>query len=426
MTEPPRPEVIREAEASVVGALLQDPHCLPPGDLAAHHFANPDHGAAMDAIREMVRDGVGVDAVTVADRIGGIHLAALVECQMAAPPPTNAPAYAAIVHAGWQARECRQIAADLANGADARLARKRLEGLTRAHRADRIKPLGDAALQAVVLATRGSQGISTGVSKFDAGTGGLHPGDLTIMAARPRMGKTALGVQLGVHMATQGTPVLIVSAEMSGIQLAQRAMALLDRRVNVASIRTGRGIDHEALRDAAGRLGTLPITIDDRPAPSIEDVETSVREAHQREGARVVILDYLQRVRGTVTEAKRLEIGEIAQRLKALARELDIAVLALAQVSRTIDTRPMNGNEMGRMPGLSDLAESGTLEAEADVVSFLYRPSVYGDYDPGTAYLSVAKNRHGGEGLIKLSWHPRQMRFVDWRPPMASPTAGAA
>lgn len=254
-------------------------------------------------------------------------------------------------------------------------------------------------------------GIPSGYIDFDRVTGGFQPGSLTILAARPSMGKTALALNIAQHVAIeQETPVLIFSLEMGAEQLLQRLLAA-EARVNIHDMRTGtfpQG-DWDILSDAAGKLATAPIYIDDSSFLSTLDLRARARRFKaQHDNLGLIIVDYLQLMSlARRVENKQQEVAEISRSLKGVARELNVPVLALSQLSRAVEQR------QDKKPQLADLRDSGAIEQDADLVVFLYRKGYYeaDKEENNVAELIVAKHRNGPTGTIQLLFMKEYTRF---------------
>jgi len=257
-------------------------------------------------------------------------------------------------------------------------------------------------------------GLPTGFTDLDALTSGLQPSDLIIIAGRPSMGKSALAVNIALHVGVKKKiPVAFFSMEMSKEQLVQR-MLCSEARVDAHKLRTG-FLKSEAFSDltsAAGRLNESPVFIDDSPGISSLEVRAKARRLKSKEDIGLVIIDYLQLMQGRFrVENRQQEISEISRSLKSLARELSIPVIALSQLSRAVENR-----EPPR-PRLADLRESGAIEQDADLVAFLYREEYYKretDENRGIAELNVAKQRNGPVGNIKLVFVKESTRFENY------------
>jgi replicative DNA helicase len=242
--------------------------------------------------------------------------------------------------------------------------------------------------------------------------GGFHPSDLILLAGRPAMGKTSLALSMATHIARQGFHVGFFSLEMSATQLVQRVVAGATK-IDTHTLRVGQLGDEEwrAFADAAGRLSDLPIIIDDAADLTVFQLRSKARRMQRRHGLDIVILDYLQLMNSGLprVESRVQEVSYISRSLKALARELNVPVIALSQLSRAVEQRS------DRRPQLSDLRDSGALEQDADIVVFIYRDEVYHpDTDrPHIAEVIVAKHRTGPTGAVDLFFDRRLTRFFD-------------
>ena len=269
--------------------------------------------------------------------------------------------------------------------------------------------VSDAIDDYEAAATKGGvPGLSMGLTDPDAITGGLQDSDLIILAARPSMGKTALAGNIAENCKV---PVLIFSLEMANNQLAGRMLSGRSR-INLHRLNTGvmYGDDWDRLNRAAGELSELPIFIDDSPSLHFSEVSRRARLAYKRHGIRLVVIDYLQLMRGDAAKGNReAEIASISRALKAIAKELCIPVLALSQLNRELEKRSE------KRPQLSDLRESGQIEQDADVILFLYRDEVYNrapeNPNRGTAEIIVAKHRNGPIGFARVAFNPETTTF---------------
>ena len=268
----------------------------------------------------------------------------------------------------------------------------------------------------------GLSGVASGFEKLDLLTSGWQPSDLIIIAARPGMGKTALTLSMARNMAvTMQTPVAFFSLEMSSVQLITRLISS-ETGLSSEKLRTGKLADHEwkQLNVKVGDLEKAPLFIDDTPALSIFDLRAKARRLASQHDIKLIIVDYLQLMTaGTTSKAgnREQEISTISRNLKSLAKELDIPVIALSQLSRAVETR--GGT---KRPQLSDLRESGAIEQDADIVSFIYRPEYYGieEWDDeehsssiGQAELIIAKHRNGGLDNIRMKFIANLGKFED-------------
>jgi replicative DNA helicase len=246
-------------------------------------------------------------------------------------------------------------------------------------------------------------------------TTGLQPSDLVILAARPSMGKTAFCLNLAAHAAANGTGVAFFSLEMAKESLVQRLLCA-EARVDSQRVRRGTlsDTDFTMLARAAGVLASCPIWIDDTPALTLLEMRSKARRLRMENEIGLVVVDYLQLMRSPAYAENRVqEISDISRSLKALARELEVPVLALSQLSRASEQR---GGE--RKPILSDLRDSGAIEQDADIVMFIHRPEMYepldrdGNSNEGKAELIVAKHRNGPTGAVDLYFHKHFTRFA--------------
>ena len=260
-------------------------------------------------------------------------------------------------------------------------------------------------------------GVPSGIIDLDNVTAGFRKSDLIVIAGRPSMGKTALALSVARNAALESkVPTAIFSLEMSSDQLAQRLLSS-EARIDGQKARTGR-LQPARWKDitlASGKLADAPLFIDDTPALSILDLRSRARRLKREENIELIIVDYLQLMQcPRRSENRQQEISSITQSLKALAKELDIPVIALSQLSRAVESRT------DKRPVLSDLRESGAIEQDADVVIFLYRPFVYDDKkvdQKGLAYLIVAKQRSGPTRTVKATFIDTYARFenyTDW------------
>ncbi len=263
-------------------------------------------------------------------------------------------------------------------------------------------------------------GIASGITDLDKNTAGFHKTDLVIIAARPAMGKTALTLTLARNIAIRfNEPVAFFSLEMAAVQLTQR-MIVSESELDAQKVRTGRLEEYEwkQLITRIGNLSKAPIFIDDTPGLSIFDLRAKARRLKAEKGISIIIIDYLQLMAGPSNKAgnREQEIAAISRSLKEIAKELDVCVIALSQLSRAVESR---GGD--KRPVLSDLRESGSIEQDADIVMFLYRPDYYGfetddegNSTIGMAELIIAKQRNGPTGTVKMQFVGKYGKFSDW------------
>ena len=254
-------------------------------------------------------------------------------------------------------------------------------------------------------------GVPSGFDDLDNKLCGFQPSDLIIIAGRPSMGKTALAMNTAVNAAKEekAKPVAVFSLEMSKEQLTMR-MLCSEGRVDSDRLRRGyiKDTDWPKLTRAAGTISDIPLYIDDTPAISVSEVRSKARRLKKEVGLGMIVIDYLQLMRGTRSKSREQEISEISRSLKALAKELHVPVVALSQLSRSLESRP------DKRPMLSDLRESGSLEQDSDVVMFVFREEVYKKNDDdlkGLAELIIGKQRNGPIGTVHLLWQSGYTRF---------------
>lgn len=421
-----------DAEEALLGALMLDPDAAGQieCDLQAGHFYREDHRRIYTAIRLLLDGKKAADPASLCDAL-----------EAAGEPPavlTRAMEVAASVYSTAGTRRHAEIiversmlrnlqatadkimclADDMAGTVREKIdtAQKLVMELSdRATLADR-EPKRVRDLLGSYLETVGKRWEKSGGS-FDTGfpdldkrmNGGLAPGALVILAARPGMGKTALALQLAEHFAERDRPALVLSQEMQSVQLIDRTVAFVGR-IDLSKILTGDEMtddDHERFAAAVSRLENLPLVLDEQGSLRIEDVRRKARQTKARHGLGLVVIDYLQLMVGD-GENRTREITEITGALKGLAKELDIPILALSQLNRGVEQRP------NKRPVMSDLRESGSIEQDADVIMALYRDEYYDpdSMDKGLAELLILKNRQGKTGgFVPLTYHGAYTRF---------------
>jgi replicative DNA helicase len=270
-------------------------------------------------------------------------------------------------------------------------------------------------------------GVDTGFPELNEMTAGFQPGDLIILAARPSVGKTALALAFARNAAVDaGVGVGVFSLEMSRLQLAQRLLSA-ETRVNLHRLRTGRLNEEDWLHLTrnVGRLAQAPLYIDDTPGITVLEARAKARRLQREHGIGMVVIDYLQLMSShDRVDNREQEISRISRGLKALAKELKVPVVALSQLSRAVESRT------DRRPQLSDLRESGSIEQDADVVMFIYRPEIYGLKAPdgssleGVAEIIVGKQRNGPTGTVRLMWNAESATYEQLAPEWRIETEG--
>jgi replicative DNA helicase len=468
-----------QAEQALLGAVLANNRAYErvAEFLAPDHFADPIHGRIYRAIVRRIEAGQLADAVMlkaefehtgVLEEVGGsAYLAQLLAAMVGI---INAGDYGRAIHDAWLRRQLIEIGETVVNnafGADPELdGTAQIEAVeqalfqlaTNGTVAGGFMTVERALIEAIHGAERAFKraghvsGLTTGLRDLDAKMGGLHPSDLVILAGRPGMGKTSLATKVAVSAAkallaqdrasdpnaVAKATVAVFSLEMSADQLATR---LLSEASQVSSDRIRRGDisqrDFDKFVQVAREIQSLPIEIDDTPAITLSALRTRARRLKRTKGLALIVVDHIQLMRpaaGTRPENRVLEIGQLTQGLKAIAKELAVPVLALSQLSRAVENRE------DKRPQLADLRESGTIEQDADVVMFIYRDEYYleqrmpklaafesearfqsahdewqrqMDRVHNEADLIVAKQRHGPTGTIQLFFEAEYTRFAD-------------
>ena len=345
------------------------------------------------------------------------------------PTIANARDYAQIVRDKSMLRRLIKVSEDISNSCYLSRdkvedimedAEKQLFELLQKRNTGEFVPIRQVVLNALDTIEKASRtkgnvtGLPTGFVDLDYKTSGLQPSDFILVAARPSMGKTAFVLNIAQYMAfRKDLTVAIFSLEMSREQLVNRLFSL-ESKVDSQSIRTGNLKDEDwaKLIEGAGIIGNSNLIIDDTPGISIAEMRSKCRKYKLEYNLGIVIIDYLQLMSGSGrTDSRQQEISEISRSLKALARELNVPVVALSQLSRAVEKRD------DKRPMLSDLRESGAIEQDADVVMFIYRDDYYNKDtpNPNVAEIIIAKQRNGPIGTINLVWMPEYTRFVNWK-----------
>jgi replicative DNA helicase len=425
-----------EAEESLLGAMLlsKDAVVAAVEIVDADDFYKPAHGHVFSAITQLWTQGESADAVTVAEELRRHGLldvtggpGTLVTLQARTPAISNAGGYARIVEEHALLRRLIGVAGEIADIGydlpdDVAAAVDRAETLvfdvaqrrtsdTTSHIRDLLGQNLDH-LEALFERNESITGVPTGYVDLDERLAGLQPSNLVIVGARPAMGKTAFALGMAAHAALEAqTPVLFFSLEMSHLELTQRLLCA-EARVDATRMRNGKlqDTDWGKISHAVGRLAEAPIYIDDNPHLTIMEIRAKARRLKSRHGLGLVVIDYLQLMTGrNNAENRQVEVSEMSRGLKILARELEVPVVALSQLSRGLEMR------QDKRPQLADLRESGSLEQDADVVMFLYRDEMYHaeTADRGMAEVIVAKHRNGPTGVTNLSFVDRYTRFMN-------------
>jgi replicative DNA helicase len=435
----PVPPQNLDAEESVLGAMMLSPGAIGAVSevLSASDFYRASHGLIYKASLDLYAKGEPVDAITLSDElerrgeleeIGGRtrinELAALV------PASSNAAHYARIV------REMATLRGLVRAGSEiARLGFER-EGLTAEELVDKAEQtifdlsqervagefthieelLKDSFERITALYEAGADvtGMASGFRELDRLTSGFQPGNLVIVAARPSMGKSAFGLCVAANLAVrQEVPVALFTLEMSKLEVTQRLMCS-EAKVESQRLRTGKLAqeDWPRLTAACDKLAKAPIYVDDTGSITMMEIRSKLRRLKMREPElSLVIVDYLQLMTsGTTVENRVQEVSQISRALKVLARDLEVPIVALSQLSRAVEQRH------DKRPILSDLRESGSIEQDADLVLFVYRDEYYNPEETdsaGVAELILAKHRNGATGTEKLAFQKRYAKFAD-------------
>jgi len=452
-----------DAEAAVLSAVMIDPLAFDKVSelLRPEHFYSEAHRRIFEAAVELSATGKPVDVVQVAtwlrdrDRLAQVGgMAYLTEVLNAAPAVANVGAYGRTIHEKWRVRQlmlaCQRVMAQGYSGyGEAQVfidsAEQAVYDIARTRESSSVQLLRDVVHETFRRIEKANArglritGIPTGFDRYDRITSGLHDGELTIVAARPGMGKTSLVLNMAANVATPqqvesardpndrweeaGYGVAVFSLEMPREQIANR-MLCSEARVDVSKVRTGMltPTDWSKLTQAAAHLHNLNIWVDDSPALSILELRSKVRrmqaefdrvdaatgDKKQRIG--LVVVDYLQLMRGRENaQSREQEISEISRGLKHLAKELNLPVMALSQLNRAVETR----GEKSKRPQLSDLRESGAIEQDADNICFIYREDYYNreTVDRNVAELIIAKQRNGPTDTVKVRFEAQYTRF---------------
>ena len=424
-----------EAEQSVLGSILIDSQCITDivGILRPEDFYNQQNREIYETIYTMFNFSQTIDPVTVLDKMremGVYHDNSrdyILQLMKITPTAANVERYANIVKDKAMLRGLAQAASDISEtvysqvGTPAEMlesAEKKIYGLRKGERGDSLEHIGTVLHKVFDRLNELSQsdsaipGLSTGMRDLDTRLNGLNKSDLILLAARPAMGKTAFALNLCMNVAKKyNKTVAFFSLEMSREQLAMRLMSM-ESFVDGKKLATGKLEDEEwtKLCMASAALSQTDIRVDDNPSITVAEMNAKCRRL---DNLGLVLIDYLQLMTGSGygknSENRVTVVGEISRALKIMAKELNVPVICLSQLSRAVEGRT------DKRPILSDLRESGAIEQDADSVLFLYRDEYYNENteDKGVAECIVAKNRHGETGTVKLQWMPQYQTFAD-------------
>ena len=426
-----------EAEQSVIGSMIMDKEAIVVASesLLKEDFYHQQYGILFESMVELFNEGQPVDLVTLQNKLKEkdvppeiSSLEYVKDLVTAVPTSANVKYYAEIVKEKAVLRKLIKVTEKIEN--ECYLGKESLDVIL----ADTEKSIFDLlqnrgggdyvpikkvvinALEKIELAskTKGNvTGIATGFVDLDYKMAGLQPSDLILVAARPSMGKTAFVLNIAQYVAFHSNlTTAIFSLEMSKEQLVNRLFSL-ESRVDAQALRSGNlaDSDWEKLIEGAGTIGRSNLIIDDTPGISISELRSKCRKYKLEHDLKLVIIDYLQLMSGSGrnSDSRQQEISEISRSLKALARELNVPVIALSQLSRAVEQRP------DHRPMLSDLRESGAIEQDADVVMFIYRDDYYNkdSENKNIAEIILAKQRNGPIGTVNLVWLPQYTKFAN-------------
>ncbi len=430
-----------EAEKSVLGSILISPQALEKAmdRLSPEDFFRVAHRDIFTAMKTIWERGAAVDVVTLLDTLekqgktrssGGLDY--ITELSIFTPTAANVDQYIRIVEDNSTRRKLINVSMDVAQSASSGSkdaadllndAERRIYDITMRRSSDdnveALAPVYSRVFRNIgrLMQLEGQHtGLRTGFIDLDNATAGLQKSDLIIVAGRPSAGKTTLALNIAAHAALrEGATVAIFSLEMSKEQLVSRIMAA-ESGVDLQKIRTGTLSGEELLRIAIdyNNMGDVQLLIDDTPGISVAELRSRCRRIKARQGLDLVVIDYLQLMQaGPRAESRVQAVSEMTRGLKIVARELDVPIMLLSQLSRKPDDRT------DHTPVMSDLRESGSIEQDADVIMMLYRPAAYIDTpeylaQDNVTYLNLAKHRNGPTGKLRLTWLPELTKFANY------------
>ena len=426
-----------EAEQSVIGSMLMDREAVIAASeiITGSDFYQQQYGIMFDAMVELFNEGKPVDLVTLQDRLKEKDVPPEV-CSLdfvrdiitIVPTSANVKSYATIVSEKAVLRRLIKTTEEIANTCYAGKepleniladTEKSIFDLLQNKGGQEFVPIKQVAINVLekiedAYKNQGTvTGIPSGFIDLDYRTAGLQPSDLILIAARPSMGKTAFVLNIAQKAAVRDhVPTAIFSLEMSKEQLVNRMLSL-ESHVDAQKIRTGRLNDEEWMNlvEGSANIANSKLFIDDTPGITLSAMRSKCRKLKMEHDIQIVIIDYLQLMSGNSgnNASRQQEISDISRGLKALARELNVPVIALSQLSRAVEQRP------DHRPMLSDLRESGAIEQDADVVMFIYRDDYY-NHDSemkGISEIIIAKQRNGPIGTVNLVWLPQYTKFAN-------------
>ena len=427
-----------EAEQAVIGAMLMNKDAIMETSEILHgeDFYQTAYGILFDAMVEMFHSGKPVDLITLQEHLKEknappeiVSMEYVRDLLMNVDTSANVKYYAQIVQEKSTLRKLIKINEEIANTCYMEnrpleeileTTEKKVFELVERGNVQEYVPIKQVVLNALDVIEKASKtkgtvtGIPTGFIDLDYKLSGLQRSDLVLIAARPSMGKTAFVLNIAQHVAfRENLAVAIFSLEMSKEQLVNRLFSL-ESQVDAQSLRTGnmKDSDWEKLIEGAGVIGQSKLIIDDTPGISISELRSKCRKYKLEHGLDIIIIDYLQLMTGSVgksSESRQQEVSDISRQLKGLARELNVPVVSLSQLSRAVESRP------DKRPMLSDLRESGAIEQDADVVMFIYRDEYYNKDSEfkKQAEIIIAKQRNGPVGTVNLAWLGEYTKFAN-------------
>lgn len=426
----------REAEQSVIGSMIMDRDAIIAATeiISGSDFYEQQYMILFDTMVELSNEGKPVDLITLQNRLKEKDVPAQVsslefirDLVAAVPTSANVRYYAQIVRDKSVLRRLIKSAEETANecyldkeSLDSIIekAEKAVFNIVQNRGSKEFTDIKDVVLRSIdsieaAAKNQGSvTGVATGFYDLDYKTAGLQPSDLILIAARPSMGKTALALNIAEYVALKSNiTTAIFSLEMSQDQLVKRILSM-NSRVDSQAIRTGNlsNDDWTSLMESARIIGNSNLVIDDTSAISVSEMRSKCRKLKMEKNLGLIIIDYLQLMSGSKrSESRQQEISEISRSLKSLAREINVPVVALSQLSRAVESRP------DKRPMLSDLRESGAIEQDADVVMFIYRDDYYNHdtEEPGVSEVIIGKQRNGPVGTVKLAWLAQYTKFAN-------------
>lgn len=430
-----------DLEEAVLGAIMIDRNGMPSviEILKPETFYKDAHSTIYHAMSDLFAKSVPIDLLTLhetlkksgqLEEVGGLGY--LIELSNKVGSAANIEFHARIISQKYIQRELIRVSTEVIKDSyeDSKdvleildQAEQGLYNITDANLNTGYESLSTLVLQAQkeieVVSEKGSDltGVTTGFTELDSVTNGWQPSDLVILAARPGMGKTAFTLSLAKNAAESGKGVAIFSLEMASVQLVQRLISM-DAEIEGKKLRTGQLDESEwkKLHTSVEKMSHLPMYIDDTPGINIFELRAKCRRLKQNHDIELVVIDYLQLMTGNPNDKRgnrEQEISSISRALKGLAKELSVPVIALSQLSRNVESR---GGE--KRPMLSDLRESGAIEQDADIVTFIYRPGYYGveenfEQPENLAEIILAKHRNGSLATVNLSFIGKFVKFVD-------------